>query len=154
MFCKLLPYSFRIGVSFINLIYCNNNWHVSRFRMIDSLNGLRHYTIISSNNQDNNIRNLGAPGTHSSKCLMTGRIKKYNPFSVSFYNICAYMLSNASCLTFCDPCLPYCVKKRCLTMVNMPHNSYNRCTALQGFRNILNLFYVLFQFLLRRYLYL
>src|SRR3989304_2850774 len=154
MFRELLPDSFRIGAWFINLIYCNNNWHVSRFRMIDSLNGLRHNTIVSSNYKDYNISNLCPARTHSSKCLMTRRIKKYNLFPVCLYNVCAYMLSNASCFPFCYPCLTYGIKKRGLSMVNMSHNSYNRRTSLQCFRNILNLFYVFFQFLLSRNLYL
>ena len=44
--------------------------------MINSLNGLRHYTVVSSNHKNNYISYLGASCTHCCKCFMARGIQK------------------------------------------------------------------------------
>ena len=81
VFCQLAFYPLRICLWFVNLVYGYHNRHTGYSGMVDSFNGLRHYPIISSHYQNNQISYLCPPRTHSRECLMARRIKKYDlPF--------------------------------------------------------------------------
>ena len=44
--------------------------------MVDRFYSLRHDTVIVSNDQDGNIRQLSASGTHSGECFMARGIQE------------------------------------------------------------------------------
>ena len=56
-----------IRARLINLVDCNDHWHVCGFGVIDCLNGLGHHSIIRSNHQHNHIRHLRAARAHRSE---------------------------------------------------------------------------------------
>ena len=66
----------RIGTRLINLVDGNDNRHASRFCVVDCLDGLRHDAIVCCDDEDCDIRNLGAAGTHSREGLMARRIEE------------------------------------------------------------------------------
>ena len=68
----------RIRPRQINFINSNHYRNFGRLSMADGLNRLRHDTVIGRNNQNHNIRNFGATGTHFGKSLMSRRIDKRN----------------------------------------------------------------------------
>ena len=86
--------SFWICFRLINFIYSHNNRHLCCLCMVNSLNSLRHHTIICSHYQNGNISNLRTASAHRRKCLMTWCIQECNLLPVGFYLICANMLCN------------------------------------------------------------
>ena len=54
----------RIGFWFIDLVHCNHHRNLRRFRVLDCFDGLRHYAVVGSNNQDYDVRCLRTTSTH------------------------------------------------------------------------------------------
>ena len=54
----------RIGFWFIDLVHCNDHRNLRRFRVLDCFDGLRHYAVVGSNNQDYDVRCLRTTSTH------------------------------------------------------------------------------------------
>ena len=117
--------------------------------MVNRLNGLRHNTVVSSNNQNSNIRRLGAAHTHSSKCLMSRCIQECNLLSPYIYSISTDVLGNTARLSGGYITLSDCIQKRGFTVVNMAHNADNRRSG----NHILLVFLILLQ-KLGNYVYL
>ena len=126
MLGEFLPNPLQVRFGLVYLVNRNDNRHFSGLRMIDSFDGLRHNTIIGCNNEDNNIGDLCTPSPKRSKCLMAGRIEKCNVLPLQGDFIRSYMLCDAACFSFSYFCLPYSIKQRGLTVVDMAHNGNHR----------------------------
>ena len=95
--------------------------------MIDSLDCLRHDTVISGNNKDCHVSYLRASRTHCRERFMTRCVKECNYSVVELYAVSAYVLCDTARFIFSYACMTDCVKKRCLTVVNVTHyNNYRR----------------------------
>ena len=75
---KLLANTIRRSTRLINFVNRNNDRNISSLSVVDGLNGLRHNTVVSGNDQNNNIGYLSATGTHSSKRFVARGIDKSN----------------------------------------------------------------------------
>ena len=64
--------------------------------MRNSLDGLRHHPIVGRYHQDNDIRGLGAAGTHGSEGFVPRGIEKDNFAPRRAYRISADMLRDAT----------------------------------------------------------
>ena len=126
VFRKFLFYTFNIGTWFINLVNSNNDLNACCFCMADSLYCLRHYTIVRCNNQNCNICRISTTHTHCSKCFMSRSIQESNLLSVDLYHRSTDMLCDTASLTSGYICFTDSIQKRCLTMVNVTHNTDNR----------------------------
>ena len=62
---------------------------------------------------------------------MSGGIKEGYLLAVVAHLISAYVLSDTACLACGNICIPYPVKDRCLTVVNVTHNNYNRASLYE-----------------------
>ena len=109
--------------------------------MVDRLNCLWHNTVIRSNYKDCDICRACSTHTHCSKCLMSRCIEECDLFSVDLNNRCTDVLCDTTSLTACHITVTDRIQKRCLTMVNMTHNTYNRRT----FYHKAFVFFILFQ---------
>ena len=69
--------------------------------MVNSLNCLWHNTIISGNYKNSDICRLCTSHTHSSKCLMSRRIKECNLLTINFYYRCTDVLCNTTSFSCC-----------------------------------------------------
>ena len=111
----------------IDLVDRNNDLNSCCFRMVDRLNCLWHNTVVRCNYQDCDICRVCTTHTHCSKCLMSRCIQECDLFSVDLDTTDAPMCcvippaSRSVTLRVTD-----CIQKRCLTMVNMTHNTDNR----------------------------
>ena len=133
----------RVSTVFINFIYGKNHRHPGCLRMTDCFAGLRHYGIIRSNYNYCYICDLGAPGTHGSKCFVTRSIKKRNFFSIwQLHLVGTNMLCNATCFSCYHICISNIIQQRSFSMINMTHNGNNRRTWLQFIFTILIFFYL------------
>ncbi len=109
--------------------------------MVNSLLGLVFHPVICSNNQDNNICHLGTTGTHFSKGSMARSIEEYHVALAGTHIIGSNMLGNAAGLTQSHISFTNGVQDRCLAMVNMTHDCYNRRPGQRFTPNFLFLFF-------------
>ncbi len=101
--------------------------------MVNCFDSLRFNPIVSSDDQDGNIGNLGSPGPHSRECFMAGRIEKYNFFPGDLYLISSDMLGNAPGFTGGDISLANSIQERCFSVVNMTEHRDHRMAFDQLF---------------------
>ena len=99
---ELLFYTFNISIGFVYLVDGYNYRYFCRLDMVYRLNGLRHYSVISCNNQNSYICYTGTPGPHRGKSFMTWSINECNCLFINGYLICSDMLGNLSGLTCSD----------------------------------------------------
>ena len=65
-----------IGLRLVHFINRHNHRGLSRFGVINRLNGLRHHPVITGNHQNNNIRHFGTARAHGGKGGMARRVNK------------------------------------------------------------------------------
>ena len=112
--------------------------------MSDGLLCLRHDVVISSYNDNGNIRYLSTTGTHSGKGLVTRRIQEGHMASVwQCHVIGTDVLRNTTGLTGNNIGLTDIVQQRGLTVVNMTHDGNNGSAWNQIFLSILHFRYSL-----------
>ncbi|MBT9163928.1 MAG: hypothetical protein DDT24_00850 [Chloroflexi bacterium] len=87
--------------------------------MVYSLPGLRHYSIIGSNDQHSDVSDPCSASPHRSKCLMAGGIDESDFLSINRHLVSTYVLSNLADFTISDIAVPDSVEKTGLAMVNM-----------------------------------
>ena len=137
MLQQFVFHSCRVSLRLVDLIHRNHNRHVCRLGMADSFNCLRHHSIISGNDENNNICYFGSPRTHCRKGRVTRRIDESYFLTIIFGNLISPdMLGNTPSLTGDNTGFTQCVKQGCFTMVNVTHNSHNRRTRLFIFISI------------------
>ncbi len=101
--------------------------------MLDRLDRLRHYTVISRNDQDNDIRGLGTAGTHHCKRFVTRCIEKHYTtrliriVSVRHHHaVGTNVLSDAASLAFSHIFRTNGIEQRCLTVIDVSHHRDDR----------------------------
>ena len=99
--------------------------------MIDCFHGLRHNTVICRYYQDCNIRRVCSTHTHCGKCFMSRCIQESNGLAINIYSIRTNMLCNTSRFLIRYICFTDCIKKRCLTVIDMTHDADNRRSYCQ-----------------------
>ena len=129
VFHKRLLNSVGVCALFINLVYSDYYSYSRRFCMVYCLYCLRHYTIVSRNHKYSNIRYLCTSCTHCRERFMTRRIEERYVTVIQTHTVCTYMLCYTACLGRGYICVSYCVKERCLTVVNVTHNDNYRRTG-------------------------
>ena len=102
--------------------------------MVDSLTRLRHHIIISSHDDDGNIRHFGTTSTHGGERLMSRGIEEGDTTAVVQLHIVGTdVLGDTTSLTSDHVTLADIVQKAGLTMVHMTHHRNDRSTWLQVF---------------------
>ncbi len=126
---ELLHNTIGVGIRLINLVHGNDNRHTGSFGVIDRFLGLWHSAVISGNNQNNDIGDLGAARTHRGKCFVARGVEEGHFAAVQINIVCTDMLSDPAGFTFCDICFTNCIKQAGFTMVNMTHDCDHRRTG-------------------------
>ena len=139
MLSQLLFNVIRICARTIDFIDSYNDRYLGSLSMVDSLDGLRHYTVICCYNQDSNVSYLSAAGTHSGEGLMARGIQEDNLLALVVYLISTDMLGNTAGLAGGNVSFTDSIQQRGFTMVNVAHNGNNRRTRNAFFRRIVNL---------------
>ena len=67
--------------------------------MVNCFTRLRHYTVISSDDQNHNIGRLGATRTHRGKCFVTRSIEESDHAALRLNMVSTNVLSNATRFT-------------------------------------------------------
>ena len=139
MLCQLLFNVIRICARTVDFIDSYNDRYLCSLSMVDSLDGLRHYTVICCYNQNCNVGYLCAAGTHSCESLMARGIQEYNLLALVVYLISTDVLGNTAGLAGSNVGFADSVQQGGFTMVNVAHNGNNRRTRNAFFRRIVNL---------------
>ncbi len=95
--------------------------------MIYGLNGLRHDGIVSSDNDNRNIRHLGTTRTHGGERFVPRGIEESDVLPVlQFHIVGTNVLRNTTGLTRNDIRIADMVEQRGFTVVDVSHDSDNR----------------------------
>ena len=70
--------------------------------MVDRLDGLRHDAVVGCDNQNCDIGNLCAAGTHGCERRVTRGIQEGNGLAVYLYTVCTDVLGNTAGLALGD----------------------------------------------------
>ena len=139
MLSQLLFNVIRICARTVDFIDSYNDRYLGSLSMVDSLDGLRHYTVICCYNQNCNVGYLCAAGTHSSESLMARGIQEDNLLALVVNLVSTDMLGNTAGLAGGNVGFTDSVQQGGFTMVNVAHNGNNRRTRNAFFRRIVNL---------------
>ena len=104
--------------------------------MVDGFNRLRHDAVVCSDDEDGNIRNLSAAGTHSRKGFVARRIHEGDLLAFVTDLVSPDVLGNAAGFVAGDIGLTDGVEKARFTVVDVTHDGDDRRTGFQGFRGI------------------
>ncbi|MNZ91367.1 hypothetical protein D3C78_1103490 [compost metagenome] len=139
VFSQFLLHFIRISIRLIDFVYRYDNRQSCCFGMVNSLNRLRHDTVIGCYDDNRNICKLCTTSTHCCKCFVTRSIQECNLFTVDFNLISTDMLSNTASFSACNIRRTNSIKQCRLTMVNVAHNR-NNWWALQQIRLFIHFF--------------
>ena len=136
VFRQLLHDVFRIGAFLIDLVDSDDDGDASRFGMVDGFDSLRHDTVISCDDEDGDIRDLGTAGTHSRESFVARRIHEGDFLALVADLISPDVLSNAAGFVAGDIGLTDGVEEARLAVVDVAHDGDDRRTGLEGFRRV------------------
>ena len=89
----------RIRIFAVDLVNRHDERNLSRLGMLNSLDRLRHDTVVSSNDQHHDIRRLRAARAHGREGSVARCIEERNPTLVGLDHVSADMLRDAAGLT-------------------------------------------------------
>ena len=115
----------------IDLVDGNDDWHMRRLRMIDCLDGLRHYAVVCRNHEDRDIRNLRAACAHRRERLMSRRIEEDDLLSFADDLIGTNVLCDAACLMRTDRGIADGIEQRRFAVIDVTHDRNDWRTLLQ-----------------------
>ena len=94
--------------------------------MIQSFDGLRHESVISRDNEHDDIGHIRAAGTHCGECLMTRSIDESNGFSVQVHHGSTDILGDSAGFAACHVGFADRILKRSLSVVDVSHEGHDR----------------------------
>src|SRR5712692_463250 len=130
---ELLLHSIGLRLRLIHLVYGHYDRDFSGAGVVDSLQGLRHHTVVGCYDQHHNVGHPSAAGAHHCKSFVARSIQKNDRtplFSIVWIRdldrIRADVLSDSTGFAFGDVRLSNCVEQRRLSMVDVSHNCHDR----------------------------
>ena len=88
-----------VGSFFIDLVDRNNDWHLSGARMLNRFLCLRHHTVVSRNDQNDNVGRFRSASAHRGKGRVSRCVQESNHAFIGLYVICTNVLRDTTCLT-------------------------------------------------------
>ena len=135
---ELLLDAVRIGTRLIDLVDGDDDRHACRFRVVDGLDRLRHDAVVSSDDEDSDIRDLGAARTHGREGLMARRVEEDDLLALAVDLVGTDVLRDAAGLVRLNVRVADAVEQRRLAVVDMAHDRDDRRAELQRLRIILD----------------
>src|SRR5690606_40820951 len=106
-------------------------------RMADGLDRLRHHAVVGGYDQNDDVGDVGAPGTEGGERLVTGGVDERDLASVHLDLIGTDVLGDAAFLTGGHVGLANPVEERCLAVVDVTHDGDDRRPRLQVLLGVL-----------------
>ena len=67
-----------VGVRLVDLVDRHDDRHLGRLRVVDGLPRLRHDAVVGRDDQDDDVGDLRAAGTHLRERLVAGRVEEHD----------------------------------------------------------------------------
>ena len=123
MFGKLCHHAWNVGVVFVDLVHCNNNWHFSRASVTDGFNSLRHHTVVGGNHQHNDVGHLCTARAHLGERGVTRCVDEGNGLAILYNLVCTDVLRDSACFTRDNAGRTNAIEQCSFTVVDVTHNS-------------------------------
>ena len=128
---QLLADAIGVGSRLVDLVDGHDDRHVSRLRMIDGLDGLRHDAVVSRDDEHDDVGDLCAAGAHGRERLVAGRVDEGDLPTVDVDHRSADVLRDAARLACGDAGVANSVEQRGLAVVDVSHDRDHRRTRLE-----------------------
>ena len=115
-----------VGAGKIRLIDGNDYGDPGRLRVGDGLARLRHYAVVGSHNQHDDVGDLGAARPHRGEGLMAGSVDEGDRATLDLDLIGADALGDPTGLAGDDVALAEGVEQGRLAVVDVPHHRHHR----------------------------
>ena len=115
----------------------DNHRHARRLHMVDGLNRLWLRTVVSRDNDHDNVRHVRTAGTHFGKGFVARRIEEGDLRLVLHRQLIgADVLGDAAGFASNHVCSAQCIQQGGLAVIDMTHDRDNRRACLQSFGRI------------------
>ena len=128
---QLLLDALGVCVGLIHLVDGNDDGDLGGLGVVDGLDGLRLDAVLRRNDEDRNIRDHRAAGTHGGKGLMARGIEEGDGLALDLHLIGADVLGNAAGLAGGNVCVADIVEKARLAVVDVTHDNDDRRAGLE-----------------------
>ena len=115
-----------VGTRLVDLVDGDDDGHACGLRVVNRLDGLGHDAIVGSDDQDDDIGDLGTTGTHGGERLVTRGVDEGDDAVVDLDLGGANGLRDAASLALGDAGVADGVKQRGLAVVNVTHDGDDR----------------------------
>ena len=127
MLQQFAAHALRFGVRLIDFVDRHDHRDIGGARMGDRFRRLRHDAIVRGDDENDNVRDLGAARAHRGECRVTGGVDERYLRAVRPGDLIgANMLSDAAGLPGDDIGVPDRVEQRRLAMIDMTHDRHDR----------------------------
>ena len=118
----------------IHLVDGNDDGNSGSLCVVDSLNGLRHNTVVRRHYQYSDIRDARTARSHRCERFVSRSIQECDIAVVDVHSVSTDVLCDAACLGGSNAGMSDIVQQGRLTVVNVTHYNYDRITRLQALR--------------------
>ena len=119
---KLLLDAVDLGVRLVDLVDGDDDRNFGRARVIDGLDGLRHHAVVGRDNQNHDIGDFGAAGTHAGERFVTRSIDEDDLLAVVIDVISADVLRDAAGFLVGDVGEADGIEQRGLAVIDVAHD--------------------------------
>ena len=109
----------RVDVGQVDLVERHHDRHAGRLGVGDRLDGLRHHAVVGGDDQDDDIGDVGASGTHRGERFMARRIDEGDRPAVGLDLVSADVLGDAAALGIDNVGLANAIQERGLAVVDV-----------------------------------
>ncbi len=116
----------RIRGRLVDLVDRHDDRNAGRLGMVDRLDRLRHHAVIGRDDEDGDVRRLGAAGAHGRKGRVAGRVDEGDLLAVLLDLVGTDVLRDAACLAGNHVGVADGVEQRRLAVVDVTHDRHDR----------------------------
>ena len=130
---QLLAHLVGIGAGLVDLVDGDDDRHLGGLGVVDRLDGLGLDPVIGGDNQNDDVRHLGAARAHGRERLVARRVEEGNlAAGAELHPVGADMLGDAAGLVAGDIGLAQRVEKRRLAVIDVAHDGDHRRPGLEA----------------------
>ena len=110
----------------VDLVDRDDDRHIGRLGVLDRFFRLRHDAVVGSDDQDHDVRDLGATSAHRGECRVARRVEERDHAARRLDMVGADVLRDAARLARRDLGAADVVEQRCLAVVDVAHDRHDR----------------------------
>ncbi len=123
---ELLADSLGVRLWLVDLVHRHDDRNLGRPGVVQRLDGLRHHAVVRRYHQDDDVGDLGSPGTHGGESLVTGCVDEGDLPAIVMDLVRPDVLGDAAELLRHDVGTPDGVQQQGLPVVDVPHDGDDR----------------------------